>query len=74
MAASAREWQKSANEINSHQPEPVITYDHMSDSNQQLYFSARVKAPYMYVILDSVIFLGMLSAMFWFSLYPGNFS
>lgn len=62
MGASVREWPKSTNEIIPHQPEPVITYDHMSDVNHPLYISAREKVPYMYVILDSIILLTLLTA------------
>ncbi len=70
MGASIREWQKSTNEITPHQPEPVITYDHMSDSNHHLYISAREKVPYMYVILDSIILLTLLTALLYVSLLP----
>ena len=66
MASTAQEWQQSGDERNPKQPEPVITFDHMSDAEHTFYFQTtnnKKQVPYTYLFLDGILIAALLTAL-----------
>ncbi len=66
MATTAQEWQQSGNERNPKQPEPIITFDHISDVEPPFYFhnsTIKKQIPYTYLLLDGILIAGLLTAL-----------
>jgi len=71
MATTANEWHQSAESSNQKRPEPVITFDHMSDSENPHYFYPENKSRTLtnsQLLIDSLLIAGMLIALIMLSL------
>jgi len=66
MATAAQEWSNSNRKINSNQPEPVITYDHMSDPEPMHYFRMEEKTTQvsiLHLVIEEILLVLLAATM-----------